>query len=266
MDYNNKVIWITGATSGIGKALSFALAAKGAILILSGRNEAALKLLSQELHNPDLHSYLAFDLVEASSLESQVNKAWSFHNKIHILINNAGISQRSLALETTHEVDRLVMDIDYFAPLILTKSLVSKMRDLNFGMIVNIISVAGKVGSPMRSAYSGAKHALIGFMDSFRAEVSKYGIKIINVCPGFVKTNISKNALTGNAQPYAKMDNEILTGMSAEEFAKVLLRQLDKGKNEVIIAKGLPALASFIHRINPNFYHWVLPKIYQRNQ
>lgn len=266
MVFEGKVVWITGASSGIGEALCRALDKKGAILIMSARNKSKLQQIKSELVSSDKHHILDFDISSIHELEQRVMEAWSLNNRIDILVNNAGISQRSLALETTIDVDRKVMEVDYFAPIALSKAIVPKMISNGGGHIINIASIAGKIGSSMRSAYAGAKHALIGFMDCLRAEVASQGVRVINVCPGWVQTNISQNALTGNMQPYDKLDDEIKNGVPVDEFVRILLKKLDSSKQELIIARGLPNFGYQMRRLLPNVYHWILPKIYQRNQ
>ena len=266
MDCKQKVFWVTGASSGIGKAICLALDKKGARLILSARNGERLNDVLQSCTNPGLHRILTFDLACLSQIDQIVNQAWGFNERIDVLVNNAGISQRSLATETDLAVDRKVMEIDYFAAVALTRAVVLKMQQLKVGKIINITSIAGKVGSPMRSAYSGAKHALIGFMDCLRAEVVHDGIDVINICPGFVKTNISRNALTGDLSPYNKLDKEIENGMPTDKFVEILLKKLKSTNSEIVIAKGLPRLAYHLRRLFPNFYHWALPKIYYRHR
>ncbi|WP_444994143.1 SDR family NAD(P)-dependent oxidoreductase [Aliikangiella sp. IMCC44359] len=263
--YKNKVIWVTGASSGIGKALCVEFDRLGANLILSARDLEALQKLKELLKHQSKHYIVNFDLTETNTIPLIVEQAWSFNGKVDTLINNAGISQRSLALDTCFEVDRKVMELDYFAPVALTKSILPRLVQQKCGMIVNIVSVAGKVGSPMRSAYSAAKHALIGFMDCLRAETKQYGIRVVNVCPGFVKTNISLNALTGDLSQYNRMDHEIENGMAANEFAQLCIKHLNY-KDEIIIARGLPKLGYHLHRFFPNLYHRILPKIYKRNK
>ena len=257
---------MTGASSGIGKALCLELDGLGARLILSARNKSALAEILAQCKYPDRHSIIRFDLTDIADFEAIAQRAWSLNGQIDVLVNNGGISQRSLVTETSLDVDRKVMDVDYFGAIGLTKAILPMMISRQQGMIVNIASIAGKIGSSMRSAYSGAKHALIGFMDCLRAEIAGEGIRVVNVCPGFVQTNISRNALTGNMGTYDKLDNEIANGMSAADFAKVLIKRLKSSKQEIIIAKGLPKFGYQMRRIFPNFYHWVLPKLYKRTK
>lgn len=264
--FTDKVVWITGASSGIGKAMARALDTVGARLILSARNENALKQIIDECQNADNHQILAFDLTEQDKLASVAKKAWKLNGKIDVLFNNGGISQRSLGIDTDLAVDRKVMEVDYFAHITITKALLPKLIEQKSGLVVNISSVAGKVGVPLRTAYSAAKHALIGFMDSLRAEVAPYGIRVVNVCPGFVQTNISVNAVSGDMSQHGKMDDEIAQGIPVDEFIQILLKKLSGNKDEIIIAKGLGKLAYQMRRLIPNVYFRLLPKIYKRNK
>ncbi len=263
MDYNNKTVWVTGASSGIGRALVVKLDSLGAKLILSGRQNEALKTTLDACRYPDRHSIVQFDLAQHAELSKIVQDVWC-SQPVDILFNNGGVSQRSLALDTLLAVDKQIMDVDYFGTITLTKAVVSNMITNGGGCIVNIASVAGKVGSPLRSAYSGAKHALIGFMDCLRAETQHLGIRVVNICPGFVKTNISQNAMTGDLSSYNQMDQEIENGIPVEKFVEQLLKALNSKKAEVVIADGMPWLGYHLRRLAPNLFIKVLPKIYQR--
>ncbi|TQV76904.1 SDR family oxidoreductase [Aliikangiella marina] len=264
MDLRNQVVWITGASSGIGAELANQLDKIGAKLILSARNEAALIEWVKSSHHPDNHKVISFDLMNIESFPSVVASAQQAFGQIDVLINNGGISQRSLALDTELAVDRQVMEVDYFAPVALTKAVVPLMITRGSGLVVNIASVAGKIGSPLRSAYAGAKHALIGFMDCLRAEIASAGVRVVNICPGFVRTNISFNALTANNSQYGLLDEEIASGMPVDEFVTLMLRKLSSNQSEIIIASGKPKLGYQLRRFLPNLYHRLLPKLYQR--
>lgn len=264
MTFKNKVVWVTGASSGIGRELCVELEKAGALLILSGRNLPALQELMLTFSDSRKHNILVFDLAESGGFDAVASKAWEFNQKVDVLVNNGGISQRSLALETSQEVDRQIMEVDYFGTIALTKALLPRMVERKQGRVINIASIAGKVGSPLRSAYSGAKHALIGFMDCLRAEVADQGIEVINVCPGFVNTNISKNALTGDMSTYQQVDVEIANGMPVGRFVDKLLQQLKKNKSEIILAEGKVRLGYQLRRMLPNLFHRILPRIYRR--
>jgi len=262
--FSNKVVWITGASSGIGKELAIQLAKQNATLILSSRRESTLLEVKALLVSAEKHSVIPLDLSESESFEAIVEKAYSIYGKIDFLINNGGISQRSLCLETSEAVDRRVMEVDYFGTIKLTKMVAAKMVAERQGSIVSISSVAGKVGSPYRSAYSGAKHALIGFMDCLRAEIAQFGVKIQVICPGWIQTDISRNALIGDMSKFGKLDQEIAKGMPVEEFVVKLIKVIKSGKEEAVIASGMPLLASYLRRLMPNKFHKIIRKIYKK--
>ena len=262
--FEQKVIWITGASSGIGRELAKQLAEKGAKLFLSSRREDALNQVKEGLTNSNKHHVLPLDLSNSESFEELVDSIYAKIDGIDILINNGGISQRSLALETEQTVDRRVMEVDYFGTIHLTKLVAKKMIAQNKGVIVSVSSVAGKVGSPYRSAYSGAKHALIGFMDCLRAEITKKGVKVQVVCPGWIQTDISRNALTGNMSTFGQLDQEIANGMPVDKFVSKMIKAIESGKEEVVIADGMPLLASRLRRWFPNSFHALIRKIYTK--
>ncbi len=263
-DLSGKIFWVTGASSGIGKALCESLANRGAYLILSSRKIDVLQQVKSSLSNSEKHHILPLDLSNSEKFNTIANNAWSLFGKVDYLINNGGISQRSLCLETEESVDRRVMEVDYFGTIKLTKLIAKKMVAIKSGTIVSISSVAGKVGSPYRSAYSGAKHALIGFMDCLRAEITQFGVRILVVCPGWVQTNISRNALTGDMSEFAKLDEEIENGVPIERFIKQLIKAIESSKEEVILAEGMPLLAAHARRLLPNTFHKLIRKMYKK--
>ncbi len=263
-DISGRIYWITGASSGIGKALCQALDEKGAKIILSSRRIKILNELRASLKHPENHQVVGIDLADNAQFDVTVERAWAIHGKIDVLVNNGGISQRSLALETDQTVDRMIMEVDYFGTIALTKLVAKKMIIQESGTILSISSVAGKIGSPMRSAYSGAKHALIGFMDCLRAEITQFGIRVLVVCPGWIRTEISRNSLTGDMSKFDKMDDEISNGMPVELFVERLINVLKSSKEEVVIAKGKALLAYHVRRFFPNSYHKLIRKLYQK--
>jgi short-subunit dehydrogenase len=264
MQFSGKIVWITGASSGIGRELAVQLSALGARLILSSRRPEALEQVRELCSNPDQHVVLALDLVAIEELAACVERAWQLSGGVDILINNGGISQRSLALETSLEVDRRIMEVDYFGTVALTKLVVPRMIERGQGHIVTVSSVAGKVGSPLRSAYSGAKHAVIGFMDCLRAEIHSSGVQVHILCPGWVQTDVSRNALTGSGATFGMVDADIAAGMPVDRFVRKMLRALGRDRPETVIAEGTPAIAYQLRRLLPNTFHRLLPRIYQR--
>ncbi|MCC5878897.1 MAG: SDR family oxidoreductase [Idiomarina sp.] len=254
---NGKTIWVTGASSGIGLALAEQLAAKGANLVLSARSEDKLQALAERL--PGTHIVLPIDL---SDPEQAASKAKGFLQdiRVDILINNAGVSQRSLALETELPVYRDLMEINYFSVVGLSKLLAPKMVAQGGGSIVTIASVAGKVGSKRRSGYSGAKFAVIGFMDCLRAELAHHNVHCLTVCPGFVHTQIAHNALTGDGSTLGKADPDNADGISAEECARQIIVAIEAGKDEIVTGKGLSKIAPLLQRLMPGLVRRIVAK------
>jgi short-subunit dehydrogenase len=251
--FEGKVWWITGASSGIGGALADALGQAGAKLVLSGRNRAALEAAAARI--PTASLVLPFEATEYARIPAMVSEAWSWAagqgNGIDGLVNNAGISQRSLAVETVFDVYERIIGVDLLGPIALTQALLPAMVKAGGGGIVAISSVAGIVGSPLRSAYSAAKHGLIGYHDSVRAETAHQGVKVLVVAPGSVRTNVSKNALTATAQTRGVSDSAIDNGMAPEIAAAKILAALREGQRELILAEGPEAEAARLRRANP---------------
>ena len=257
MQVQNKVVWVTGASSGIGKALATELAEQGAHLILSSRNEEQLQALKNELPNSDKHRVLALDLSQPDDLTSKLEVLGE--QPVDILINNGGISQRGLARDIELKVHRDVMEINYFGTIQLTQLALPKLLKSQ-GMVVNIASVAGKVGGQSMSGYAASKHALIGYMDCLRAEEAQNGLRVLNVCPGFVQTQISVNALTADGKAFGDMADSIAQGITAEECAKAVVSAMRAEKKEITVGKGLSRWAPLIKRISPNLLHNVAAK------
>ena len=248
--FAGKIWWITGASSGIGAALAEALAQAGARLVLSGRNEDALKDVAARCAPDAL--VVPFEATDFAVIPRIVEQAWAWGGGIDGLVNNAGISQRSLAVETVFEVYQRVIGVDLLAPIALTQALLPRMVGQGRGHIVAISSVAGIVGAPLRSAYSAAKHGLIGYHDSVRAEVAQHGLKVLVVAPGSVRTNVSKNALDAGAQARGVSDAAIDNGMAPEVAAARILEALSTDACELILADGMEAEMARLRRADPN--------------
>jgi short-subunit dehydrogenase len=251
--FASKVWWITGASSGIGAALAEALAAKGAKLILSGRNEAALAEVAQRCKTE--HLILPFGATDFARLPQIVEQAatWAApHGGIYGLVNNAGISQRSLAIDTEFGVFEKIIAVDLLAPIALTQQLLPRFAANGGGKIVAISSVAGIIGAPLRAAYSAAKAGIIGYHDSVRAETAHLGISVLVVAPGSVRTNVSKNALDGKAQTRGFSDAAIDNGMPADVAAQRIVDALEAGQRELILAEGAEAMSAQLRRSNPD--------------
>lgn len=261
MNFSNKIVWITGASSGIGKSLAIELSKQNVKLILSSRNETELNKVKMECENPENVKILPLDLENYNSLSSKAEEALSLFDGIDILFNNGGISQRSLAKDTSINVDKRIMDINYLGTVALTKALLPHFIKNKSGHFVVTTSIVGKIGTPLRSSYPASKHALHGYFDSLRAEVYKNNIKVTLVCPGFVKTNVSLNALTGDGTPQNIMDSATSKGLTSEVFAKKLIKAVKKEKQEVYISGFKERLAVYVKRFFPKLFSKMIQKL-----
>lgn len=248
-----KVAWVTGATSGIGEALAHVLAAEGARVVLSARREPELRRVQAVCDHPGEHLPLPLDLLQPDTFEAAVRTVLNHYGHVDLLIHCAGISQRGFAVETQMQVDRHVMAVNHFGPVELTKLVLPSMIERRSGHLVVISSLLGKFGAPRRAAYSASKHALIGFFDSLRAEVHQYGIAVTTICPGFVRTNASYNALHGDGTPHGKMDENIRNGIPSDVCARKILRAVKSRKREAYIG-GKERWAVYLSRYLPGLF------------
>jgi short-subunit dehydrogenase len=257
--FSGKTVWLTGASSGIGLAMAQQLAEAGAHLILTSRRAEVLEQVRSELAHPEHHKVLALDLSQPETAAEQALEALG-DQVIDILINNAGVSQRSMILETDLKVYRQLMEIDYFGVVALTKLVLPRMVARRSGQIVTVSSVAGKVGTKLRSGYNGAKFAVLGFMDALRAEMSEHGLVVTSILPGFINTAIAHNSLSGDGSALGKEDPDNAGGISAEECARRSLQAIAKGKAEVVVGSGMSKLAPLLQRISPSFVRRMVAK------
>ena len=255
----NKIIWITGASSGIGEALAYQLNEIGAKLIISARRTTELERVKNKCTYPENVAILSLDLGNFKDLELMPKKALSFYGNIDILINNGGISQRSLIKDTSFEVYQEMININYLGTIQLSKCLLPYFIDKNAGHYVTITSLMGKFSSPYRSGYCGAKHALHGFFDCLRMEHESDNINVTLVCPGFVQTNISKNALVGDGRTSGKNDNATKNGISAEDCAEKIIKAI-QGKNFEVYVGGREKYGIYIKRFFPKLLHKMVLK------
>lgn len=253
----NKVIWITGASSGIGEALAIACAKEGAKLILSSRRENELKRVAEQCETECL--VFPLDLEKTKDFNHEVEQVFSHFGSIDILINNGGISQRSEAFKTSLEVDRKLMEINYFGTVALTKAVLPIMQKQKSGHLVVISSLSGKFGFYLRSAYSASKFALVGFFESLRLEEEKNNIFVSIVFPGFVHTNISQNALSSDGKKHNKLDNNQKEGISPEKCANDIIKGIKFKKHE-IISGGTEKWGILLKRFFPNLFYKILRK------
>lgn len=237
MDYQGKVAWITGASSGIGAALTRDLAARGAHVVLSGRDEARLAEVAAQCSGDTL--ILAFDVRDEAALADATAQAIGWKGGVDIAFANAGISQRSRALKTSMQVYRDIIEVDLVAQIAFTQGLIGHMAERGSGALGFISSIAGKVGVPMRTAYSAAKFGLAGYADALRAELTVNGVSVHTIYPGSVQTNVSRNALTAEGTARGRSDKAIDEGIPADAAAKTMLDEIAKGTREIIVAEGM---------------------------
>lgn len=253
----NKVVWITGASSGIGEALCFKLSLLGASLIISARNKKELERVNATLPvNPGEAKVLVVDLEDLEKLDAITSEAVAFFNRIDYLINNAGLAIRDMAQSTAFEVERRIMDINYWAPVILTKNVLPSMIDSGFGHIVVISSLSGKYGIPRAAAYAASKHALHGFFESLRSELNQKDVSISLIIPGIIKTGITANALTGTGDKFGKIEAAFINGYPADKAAKKIVKAILDKKEEAFVG-GTEGITLWINRIS----QWLLRRI-----
>ncbi len=256
---SEKVIWITGASSGIGEATAYKFVQEGYKVVLSARNKEALERVKNSSSSPQHCKVLPLDLVDQASFAEKTLEAITAFGHIDIILHNGGISQRSLIRDTPIAVDRKLMEVNFFGTVALTKELLPHFIERKSGQFGVISSLVGKFGSPYRSSYAAAKHALHGFFESLRLEHFEENIAVTMICPGFIKTDVSKNALTADGTPLNEMDKAQENGMSAEDCAKEIFKALKNKKEEVYIG-GKETMGIYLKRFVPAIFTKILRK------
>lgn len=260
MTTTKKTIWITGASSGIGRSLALAYGRDSVNLILSARNQKKLDMVKNEIGAPERTCVLPLDLTDTESFSGIVEQAWSLFDGVDIMIHNGGISQRSLVAETPLSVDRSIFETNYFGTVGLTKCLLPYFLRRGSGQFAVITSVVGKFGTALRSSYSGSKHALHGFFESLRAEHHEDNIHVSLICPGFVNTDVSINALTADGSKQGIMDKATAGGLSPDDFARKARRAISRQKREVVIGGPLEVIAVYVKRFFPGVHAKMIRK------
>ncbi len=253
MRFKDKVVWITGASSGIGEALAIAWSREGATLVLSARNAAELERVRNACVDPHQVRVLPLDLMDTNAIEAAAKSV----PRVDVLVHSGGVSQRSFAAETDLKTDRAIMDLNYFGTVALTKAVLPSMLARKSGQIVPITSVIGYVGIPTRSAYAASKHALHGFFESMRAETAKDGIAITIVVPGYIRTKVSENALRGDGTPHGKLDETHAKAMLPEDAAPRIIDAVARKKPEVRVG-GKEIWAVSLRRFLPGLTRRIL--------
>ncbi|RXK50830.1 SDR family oxidoreductase [Aquirufa rosea] len=262
MKFSQQVVWITGASSGIGESLAKAFAEEGAHLVLSARRESELQRVATGcLQQAGSVLVLPFDMTDLEVHESMLEKVLASYGRIDVMVLNAGVSQRSMVENTKLEVYRTLFEINFFSIVALTQKLLPVFKKQSSGIFVPIASVAGRISTPRRGAYAASKHALIGFFDAVRAETQDLGIHVCTVLPGYIKTNISLNAMNEDGEAYGKMDPNQAKGLDPDVTAQGIVQAVFAKKKEFFIGGKLEALGLFVKRLSPLLLFWMIRKV-----
>ncbi len=253
-----RVIWITGASSGIGEALTKQYALKKDIaLIISSRRKSELERVAAQCKPKKEIAVLPLDLEKTNEVKQTVQKAISIYGHIDLLINNGGVSQRSLIRNTDFSVFQRLIQINYLGTVALSHALLPHFVSRQKGHYAVVTSVMGKYGSPYRSGYCGAKHALHGFFDVLRMEHQKDGIDVTLICPGFVQTQVTINALTGDGSQLGQNDPATANGLALQPFVKRVVKAIDQKKWEVTFGKK-EKLGVYLKRLSNKLLHAIV--------
>jgi dehydrogenase/reductase SDR family member 7B len=261
MDFKGKTFWITGAASGMGRALSIKLASFQVRLIISDRDKDGLKQTANEIITRGSTVRIEpLDMLNTHSIFGTAKRVIDDGEKISGLYQFAGISQRSLVIDTPIENDRKIMEVNFFGVIALTKALLPHMIENGGGQLAATSSLVGKFGFPYRSAYSSSKHAIHGFFECLLAENSKYNIKVSIFIPGRVQTNISKFALEKDGSEHGIMDSGQANGITAEKAANMIFSGLKREKKEIWVG-GKEMFMLNIRRFIPSLYYYMATRI-----
>ncbi len=257
--FRDRVVWITGASSGIGESLAVAFAREGARLVLSARRVDELERVARRCHGAPTVDVVPLDLADLDALPGAVAQALALVGHVDVMVHNGGVSQRSRAIETKLSVDERIMRVNHFGAVALTKALLPSMVARGRGHFVVVSSVMGVYGAPERSAYAASKHALHGFFDALRAEHQRDGLRVTLVCPGFVRTHVSSNALTGDGTPRGYTAPATAKGMDPDDCAALVLDAVHRGALEVYTGR-LERVGVYLKRYAPRALAWMLPR------
>ncbi len=257
----NKIIWITGASSGIGEALTYACANEGAQLIISARREEELKRVAANCKADIKNIFiLPLDLENTSAIEEKVNQVIQKFGRIDVLINNSGIGHRTKAVNTSTEIDRKIMEINFFGTVNLTKAVARQMQKQKSGKLAVVSSIMGKYGLPLYSTYSASKHALYGYFESLRQELHKDNIKVLIVAPGFINTDVSTKLLREDGSAYGVKSEAQEKGMSAQDCAKGIVKALKSNRNHKYVGK-YEIFSVYVKQFLPRLFYKLMRKM-----
>ncbi|MEW9150759.1 SDR family NAD(P)-dependent oxidoreductase [Acinetobacter indicus] len=260
-DLTGKVVWITGASSGLGKALVKECALQGADVILTARRYEELEKVRVTLLNPERHVSVCADITDESQVRHAYAQVLAAKGRIDWLINNAGLSQRALIQDTTMQTERAIMEVDYFSQVFLTKTVLPTFIAQKSGRIAFVSSVAGLLGTQYRASYSAAKAAIHMWANSLRAEVAQEGIEVSVIFPGFVKTNVSFNALNGEGKPQGHQDEAIENGLEPDLFAQTTVSALLAGEEYIVVGGAKEKLGVWVSRLSPSTLYKMIRKM-----
>ncbi|HLN54935.1 MAG TPA: SDR family NAD(P)-dependent oxidoreductase [Bacteroidales bacterium] len=260
-ELENKLAWITGASSGIGEALVREFIAAGADIIASSNDEVGLRRMKESLGSgSERVTCAAFDLSDTSAITQLVENQLKGKKSIDYLLNIGGISQRARIEETPLWLDRKIFEINYFGTIALTKAVLPYMVKQKSGHILATSSISGRFGFPLRSAYSASKQALHGFFETLYLENKSSNIRVSMIIPGRVRTAISMHALDGKGKEHGKLDDGQAKGLFPEEAARIIIRGMLKDKREILVGKGELAMLH-IRRYLPWLFFRIADKI-----
>ena len=262
MSFQDRVVWITGASSGIGEALAKEVAKDRPRLVLSGRRTEELERVAQEtgLAESD-RLILPFDVTDEAAQDEAVARVRQHFGRVDLLVNNAGLSQRARILETEMSAYRKLMEVDFFAQIALTKRVLPIMLEQGDGHIAVTSSVSGKLGSQGRAGYCAAKHAIMGFFDALRAEHAADGIAVSTIVPGYIKTPIAYSAVTGDGSAYGQMRAGNAKGLDVGVCARCIAAGLRRRQSEIPVGRGLEMHALWLKRFFPGLVFKMVERI-----
>jgi short-subunit dehydrogenase len=268
LELKNKIIWITGASSGIGEALAYACINAGAKIIISARRENELKRVAENcskgIHSgkttPENIFILPLDLEDTKNIEEKVDQVINKFGRIDVLVNNSGMGHRTKAVNTPTEIDRKIMEVNFFGTINLTKAVAKRMQLQKSGKIVVISSIMGKYGLPLYSTYSASKYALYGYFESLRQELYKDNIKVLIVSPGFINTDVSTKLLLENGAEYGVKSESQNKGMSASDCAKGILNAIKSDRDHKYVG-GYEIFSVYVKQYFPKLFYKLMRKM-----
>lgn len=261
MQLQNKVVWITGASSGIGEAMVYVFAKEGAKIVISARRENELKRVAINSKLDDSHIFiLPLDLENTNNINEKVNQVVGKFGQIDVLINNSGMGHRTKAVNTSTEIDRKVMEVNFFGTINLTKAVAKQMQMQKSGKLVVISSIMGKYGMPLYSTYAASKHALYGYFESLRQEVFKDNIKVLIVSPGFINTDVSTKLLKEDGTEYGIKSDAQEKGMTALDCAKGIVKAIKSNKDHKFVGK-YEIFSVYVKQYFPKLFYKLMRKM-----